>query len=240
MTFAPRIAHIGVAVPSIANALTFYREVLGLEPSDPPESADGARIVALPLGDAQVELLEPEDADGPIARFLAKRGPGIHHVCYRVADLDLALEACRRAGYRLVDQTPRSGAGGRRIAFVHPKATAGGRLPASPAPGAQGSGGTPSHGLAGFPAAFKSTALTSQAPSLVRTIVNGTCLTHPPRVSSSITCRRSPLPGTGPFPRTLVVAPRRYSCITAMRCRKSAGCPVAAAEPLLVPQSSAI
>ena len=72
-----------------------------------------------------VELLEPRDADGPIARFLARRGPGIHHVCYRVADLDAALAACQAAGYRLIDETPRTGAGGRRIAFVHPKATAG-------------------------------------------------------------------------------------------------------------------
>ena len=67
----------------------------------------------------------PATPDSPIAKFLAKRGPGIHHICYRVPDLDAALDACRAAGYRLVDETPRSGAGGRRIAFVHPKATAG-------------------------------------------------------------------------------------------------------------------
>jgi methylmalonyl-CoA/ethylmalonyl-CoA epimerase len=67
----------------------------------------------------------PDTPDGPIAKFLARRGPGIHHICYRVVDLDGALAACRRAGYRLIDETPRSGAGGRRIAFVHPKATAG-------------------------------------------------------------------------------------------------------------------
>ncbi len=124
MTDRPRIAHIGVAVESIATALPFYRDVLGLEPGE-PEEADGATIVALPFGDAAVELLEPRTADSPIARFLARRGPGIHHVCYRVPDLARALEACRRAGYRLVDETPRRGAGGRRIAFVHPKSTAG-------------------------------------------------------------------------------------------------------------------
>jgi methylmalonyl-CoA/ethylmalonyl-CoA epimerase len=120
----PRIAHVGIAVPDIGAALAFYRDVLALEPH-PPETADGADIVSLPFGDAQVELLAPRDADGPIAKFLAKRGPGIHHVCYRVADLDAALAACRAAGYRLIDETPRTGAGGRRIAFVHPKATAG-------------------------------------------------------------------------------------------------------------------
>jgi methylmalonyl-CoA/ethylmalonyl-CoA epimerase len=98
--------------------------VLGLEPHA-PETADGATVVSLPFGESEVELLAPRDADGPIAKFLARRGPGIHHVCYRVDDLDAALAACRAAGYRLIDETPRPGAGGRRVAFVHPKATAG-------------------------------------------------------------------------------------------------------------------
>jgi methylmalonyl-CoA/ethylmalonyl-CoA epimerase len=120
----PRIAHVGIAVPDIGAALAFYRDVLGLEPRG-PETSDGAEIVSLPFGESEVELLAPKDADGPIARFLARRGPGIHHVCYRVADLDAALAACRAAGYRLIDETPRVGAGGHRIAFVHPKATAG-------------------------------------------------------------------------------------------------------------------
>jgi len=118
------IAHVGIAVPDIASAIPFYRDVLGLDPH-PPERADGATIVALPAGESLVELLEPADPDGPIARFLARRGPGIHHICYRVPDLDTALAACRDRGYRLVDDTPRPGAGGRRIAFLHPKATAG-------------------------------------------------------------------------------------------------------------------
>jgi methylmalonyl-CoA/ethylmalonyl-CoA epimerase len=120
----PRIAHVGIAVPDIAAAIAFYREVLGLEPH-PAETADGATIVSLPFGESEVELLAPRDVDGPIARFLARRGPGIHHVCYRVADLDTALDACRAKGYTLIDEVPRTGAGGRRIAFVHPKATAG-------------------------------------------------------------------------------------------------------------------
>ena len=120
----PRLAHVGIAVPRIADALPFYRDVLGLDPGD-PESSDGASIVSLAFGDVHVELLEPRDPDGPIAKFLAKRGAGIHHVCYRVADLDAALARARAAGYRLVDETPRRGAGGRRIAFLHPKATGG-------------------------------------------------------------------------------------------------------------------
>jgi methylmalonyl-CoA/ethylmalonyl-CoA epimerase len=124
VTDRTRIAHIGVAVESIAAALPFYRDVLGLHPGE-PEEVDGAAILPLQLGESAVELLEPRSADSPIARFLGKRGPGIHHVCYRVADLDGTLEACRRAGYRMVDAVPRLGAGGRRIAFLHPKSTAG-------------------------------------------------------------------------------------------------------------------
>ena len=120
----PRIAHVGIAVADLEAALAFYKDVLGIVPH-PPETVDGATIVALPLGDSEVELLTPLHPDSPVGKFLAKRGPGIHHICYRVADLDAALEACRAAGYRLVDEVPRVGAAGRRIAFVHPKATAG-------------------------------------------------------------------------------------------------------------------
>jgi len=120
----PAVAHIGIAVPSITEALRFYREVLGLVPGR-PEAADGAKIVSLHFGDVAVELLEPNDTASPVAKFLAKRGPGIHHVCYRVPDLDAALARCRAAGYQLVDETPRRGVGGRRIAFLHPKATNG-------------------------------------------------------------------------------------------------------------------
>ena len=119
-----RVAHIGIAVTSIDAALGFYRDVLGLEPGR-PETVDGATIVAVRLGDVQIELLEPRDPGGPVAKFLARRGPGIHHVCYRVPDLDRALERCRAAGFRLIDDVPRIGAGGRRIAFLHPKTTAG-------------------------------------------------------------------------------------------------------------------
>jgi methylmalonyl-CoA/ethylmalonyl-CoA epimerase len=118
------LAHIGVAVPDIEAALGFYRDVLGLVPQ-PPQRSDGALIVSLPFGPSEVELLQPLDPDSPIGRFLAKRGPGIHHVCYRVPDLDRALAACRALGYQLIDQEPRTGAGGHRIAFLHPKSTAG-------------------------------------------------------------------------------------------------------------------
>lgn len=118
------IAHVGIAVADLDEALAFYRDVLGLHPH-PPETADGATIVGLHLGASQVELLHSSDPATPIGKFLARRGPGIHHVCYRVPDLDAALRQCRAAGYRLIDEVPRIGAGGNRIAFVHPKATAG-------------------------------------------------------------------------------------------------------------------
>lgn len=121
----PSVAHVGIAVTSVTEALPFYRDVLGLSPGR-PETADGATIVSLHFGDgAAVELLEPIDPQSPVAKFLAKRGPGIHHICYRVSDLEATLQRCRAAGYQLIDETPRRGAGGRRIAFLHPKTTNG-------------------------------------------------------------------------------------------------------------------
>jgi len=118
------IAHIGVAVPDLESALAFYRDVLGLVPGT-REVVDGATITALPFGDTQIELLSPVTADSPVAKFLDRRGPGIHHICLRVPDLDAALARCRDLGYRLVDEQPRTGHGGHRIAFLHPKSTAG-------------------------------------------------------------------------------------------------------------------
>lgn len=119
-----RVAHIGIAVPALADAVAFYRDVLRLEPS-PPLTTDGAVIVSLHLGDVEVELMEPVTPDGPVAKFLRKRGPGIHHICFRVPNLERALDQCRRLGYQLVDETPRPGAGARRVAFIHPKSTGG-------------------------------------------------------------------------------------------------------------------
>lgn len=121
---AARLAHVGVAVRDLDEALRFYRDVLGLVPHR-PETADGATIVAVPLGESAIELLTASDVDSPIGKFLARRGPGIHHLCFRVPDLGAALARCRAAGYRLIDDVPRPGADGRRIAFVHPGTTAG-------------------------------------------------------------------------------------------------------------------
>lgn len=119
-----RIAHIGVAVGSIEAILPFYRDLLGMAEVSLDDS-DGARIAGLAAGDALVELLQPEQSDSPIGKFLAKRGPGIHHICFSVDDLDGTLARCRDAGVRLIDQVPRLGAEGKRIAFLHPASTAG-------------------------------------------------------------------------------------------------------------------
>jgi methylmalonyl-CoA/ethylmalonyl-CoA epimerase len=119
-----RIAHIGIAVRALDEILPFYRDVLGM-PEVPVDDADGARIAGLTAGDALVELLEAHAPDSPITKFVDKRGPGIHHVCFAVDDLDASLARCREAGIRLIDETPRVGAEGKRIAFLHPSATGG-------------------------------------------------------------------------------------------------------------------
>jgi methylmalonyl-CoA/ethylmalonyl-CoA epimerase len=119
-----RIAHLGVAVESIAAILPFYRDILGL-PETPLNDEDGARITGLVAGDALVELLESDQSESPIGKFLRKRGPGLHHICFAVDDLDSTLEKCRAHGLQLIDQQPRIGAEGKRIAFLHPRATAG-------------------------------------------------------------------------------------------------------------------
>lgn len=119
-----RIDHIGIAVASLEAILPFYRDLLGM-PEVPLDDSDGAHIVGLAAGDALVELLQPEQSDSPIGKFLAKRGPGIHHICFKVDDLDGTLRRCRDAGLRLIDQVPRLGAEGKRIAFLHPSSTSG-------------------------------------------------------------------------------------------------------------------
>ena len=121
---ATRIAHIGIAVRALDEILPFYRDLLGL-PDVPLDDADGARIAGLAAGDTLVELLEAQHPDTPIGKFVAKRGPGIHHICFAVDDLDGTLARCRDAGLRLIDDVPRLGAEGKRIAFLHPSATAG-------------------------------------------------------------------------------------------------------------------
>jgi len=119
-----KISHVGLAVHSIAEALPFYREILGLKEESLAET-DGARIAGINAGGTLVELLEAEREDSPIGKFIEKRGPGIHHICFAVDDLDVTLERCREKGVRLIDDAPRVGAEGKRIAFLHPASTAG-------------------------------------------------------------------------------------------------------------------
>ena len=119
-----RIAHIGIAVRALDELLPFYRDVLQM-PEVPLDDADGAAITGLVAGESLVELLEAREPGSPVEKFVARRGPGIHHICFAVDDLDGTLERCRAAGVRLIDERPRLGAEGKRIAFLHPSATGG-------------------------------------------------------------------------------------------------------------------
>jgi|RhiMethySRZTD1v2_1073278.scaffolds.fasta_scaffold156242_3 methylmalonyl-CoA/ethylmalonyl-CoA epimerase len=120
------VDHIGIAVENLTSALPFWSEVLdlrvaGIETVD----TEGVKVAFLPAGDARVELLEPTRADSPVARFLAKRGAGIHHVTFRVARIEPVLEQLEARGVPMLDRAPRPGAEGSRVAFLHPKATGG-------------------------------------------------------------------------------------------------------------------
>lgn len=123
---ASRVDHLGIAVAKIADALSFYRGVLGLSVLHEEEIADQqVRVAFLALGDTHIELLEPTSEDSPIAKFLAKHGPGLHHVAYAVPDVVEALARAKNAGFRLIDEQPRAGGQGKQIAFLHPKDTTG-------------------------------------------------------------------------------------------------------------------
>jgi methylmalonyl-CoA/ethylmalonyl-CoA epimerase len=121
-----KLDHIGIATNQIAEALAVWRDALGLEIDSTEEVADqGVRVAMLPIGETHVELLEPTSSDSPIGRFLAKRGPGIHHLAIEVADIRAALADLAEKGARLIDEKPRSGAGGCLVAFIHPSSTNG-------------------------------------------------------------------------------------------------------------------
>ena len=120
------IDHIGVAVASIDDSLALYRDALGM-PLVHRETVteQGVDAALLDVGDGHVELLEPLGPDTAVGKFLARRGAGLHHVAYRVASIDDALAAAREAGLRLIDEQPRSGIRGSRVAFLHPASTGG-------------------------------------------------------------------------------------------------------------------
>ncbi|MBV9216889.1 MAG: methylmalonyl-CoA epimerase [Acidobacteria bacterium] len=120
-----KINHLGIATNSISDVLSFW-EGLGLE-NVHTETVDDqkVRVAMLPIGESRVELLEPTSDDSPISKFLAKRGGGIHHIAVEVEDIEASLAALKAKGTRLIDETPRVGAEGCLVAFVHPAATGG-------------------------------------------------------------------------------------------------------------------
>jgi methylmalonyl-CoA epimerase len=121
-----KIDHLGIAVKSIDEALKFYREILGLDLAGTEiVEEQGVEVAMLPIGESRVELLQPTGENSPVAKFLARRGPGIHHICIEVEDINAKLAELKGAGAELIDEQPRRGAGGHLIAFVHPKSTSG-------------------------------------------------------------------------------------------------------------------
>lgn len=121
-----KIAHVGVAVESIETWISYYRDVLGLEYKGSEDVAEQkVRVAFFEIGESKIELLEPTSPDSPIASFLEKRGGGIHHIAVLVDDIEAALAKHHKAGARLIDNEPRIGAHGMRIAFIHPKSSGG-------------------------------------------------------------------------------------------------------------------
>ncbi len=120
------IDHIGIAVRSLQERVPFYRDTLGLELLGYEEVAEQkVKVAILRAGEANIELLEPTSDDSPVARFIEKRGEGIHHLAYAVSGIDGLLEQMNDGGVRLIDRTPRDGAHNKRIGFIHPAATGG-------------------------------------------------------------------------------------------------------------------
>lgn len=118
-----RIDHIGIAVPDLDIAMAPYVEGLGISVDHEEEVASQkVRVAMLPVGETNIELLEPTSEDSPIAKFLGRKGPGIHHIALAVDDIEAALQRMTDAGVRMIDTEPRPGAGGTRVAFAHPKA----------------------------------------------------------------------------------------------------------------------
>ena len=120
------IDHIGIAVTNMQESLSFWETSLGIELHGIEEVAEQkVRTAFLPIDDTEIELLEPTSAESSVAKFIEKRGEGLHHIAIRVDDIEAALAELKAKGIQLIDETPRNGAGGTRIAFVHPKATHG-------------------------------------------------------------------------------------------------------------------
>jgi methylmalonyl-CoA/ethylmalonyl-CoA epimerase len=121
-----RIDHIAIVVDDLDSALGFWRDALGLElqaVEDIPEQA--STVAFMPAGGSEVELVKPTTDDSGVARYLQKRGPGIHHICFEVENIDSALAELKAKGVRLINETPLTGADGKRLAFIHPESTHG-------------------------------------------------------------------------------------------------------------------
>jgi methylmalonyl-CoA/ethylmalonyl-CoA epimerase len=121
-----RIDHVGVAVQELEPALALYRDTMELRVAHREVVAEqGVEAVLLDVGENHVELLAPLDDETPVGRFLARQGPGLHHVAYQVSDIEATLAALKQAGMRLIDEQPRTGIRGSRVAFVHPRSSIG-------------------------------------------------------------------------------------------------------------------
>jgi methylmalonyl-CoA epimerase len=121
-----RVHHVGIAARSLEASLRFWSEALGMRVSSTETvESEGVRIAFLPAGEARIELLEPTRPDSPVARFLEKRGDGIHHLTLEVDDVQATLDRLRGLGVPMLDESPRAGAGGTRVAFLHPRASGG-------------------------------------------------------------------------------------------------------------------
>ncbi len=121
-----KLDHIGIAVETIDAALPIWEGILGLPLHGIEEVTEQkVKTAFMPIGESEIELLESTDPEGPVGKFIAAKGQGVHHLAFRVANIDAALTELKAKGVRLIDETPRYGAGGARIAFLHPKATGG-------------------------------------------------------------------------------------------------------------------
>lgn len=121
-----KIDHIGIAVKNLEETLKFYEEVLGIKcVGTEVVEEQKVKTAFLPIGDTKIELLEATAEDSPIAKFIEKRGEGVQHIAYRVENIEKALDKVKEKGIRLIDEKPRKGAGGAKIAFLHPKSTYG-------------------------------------------------------------------------------------------------------------------
>ena len=121
-----KLDHIGIAVSNLEESLKFYTDVLGMKlHTTEIVEEQKVKVAFLPLGDTELELLESTDSEGPIAKFIESKGQGIQHLAFKVENIEKALEDCKAKGMRLIDEKPRYGAGGAKIAFLHPKSTNG-------------------------------------------------------------------------------------------------------------------